>query len=164
MPILSFQALVFWVMLAGESKHDFHTSITQMQYNAPAKTFEVSLRVFTDDLERALNKDNNGQKFTVINKDKNDAAVERYVRRHFALITPKNQKKPYSYIGKENEADGTWVYLEIPCAEALRGFSVQNDVLMDLFDDQTNLLNLTYLGSKKTFVFKPNAKIQGIEL
>ena len=163
MPLFGFQALAFWGMLVGY-QHDFHTSITQMQYNAPAKSFEVSVRVFTDDLERALGKDNGGQKFTIINKDKNDAAVERYVRKHFGLTTPKNQKKPCSYVGKENEADGTWVYLEVPCAEDVRGLSVQNDVLMDLFDDQTNLLNLTYLGSKKTLVFKPNAKIQRIEL
>ncbi|WP_310586907.1 DUF6702 family protein [Runella slithyformis] len=134
--------------------HDFHTSITRMDYNAKDRAFEISIRVFTDDLEKALSKDNNGQKIVVVNNDKNDPLVEKYIRKHFALITAQKQKKAYSYVGKEQEADATWIYIEIPSQEAVSGLSLQNTIMHDLFDDQINLVNLNYQGQKKSYIFK----------
>lgn len=143
----------------GFSKHDFHTSITRMDYNAKEKSFEVSIRVFTDDLEKVLSKENGGQKFVVVDNDKNDPFVEKYIRKHFALVTTAKQKKPYSYLGKEQEADATWVYIEIPCPEALAGFSLQNSTMLDFFDDQVNLVNFNYQGQKKSYIFKNEDKV-----
>jgi len=134
--------------------HDFHTSITRMDYNAKEKTFELSIRVFTDDLEKALAKENGGQKFVVANNDKNDAFVEKYIRKHFALLNIQKQKKPYTYVGKEQEADATWIYVEIPTQESNTGFFLQNTIMHDLFDDQVNLVNLNYQGQKKSYIFK----------
>lgn len=134
--------------------HDFHTSITRMDFNAKEKSFEISIRVFTDDFEKALSKDNNGQKIAVLNNDKNDPLVEKYIRKHFALLNSQKQRKNYSYVGKEQEADATWIYIEIPMQEAITGFSVQNSIMHDLFEDQINLVNLNYQGQKKSYIFK----------
>lgn len=143
----------------GFAKHDFHTSITRMDYNAKEKSFEVSIRVFTDDLESVLSKENGGQKFSVLNNDKNDPYVEKYIRKHFAIVTTAKQKKPYLYIGKEQEADATWIYVEIPCSEAITGFSLQNSIMLDVFDDQVNLVNFNYQGQKKSYIFKNEDKV-----
>lgn len=148
----------------GFSQHDFHTSITRMDYNAKEKSFEISIRVFTDDFEKALSKENGGQKFMVNNNDKNDAFVEKYIRKHFALLNAAKQKKAYSYIGKEQEADATWIYIEIPCAEALTGFSLQNTTMHDLFEDQINLVNLNYQGQKKSYIFKKDENLAPLGL
>ncbi|MFN8343559.1 MAG: DUF6702 family protein [Spirosomataceae bacterium] len=134
--------------------HDFHTSITRMDFNAKEKSFEISIRVFTDDFEKALSKDNGGQKIVVLNNDKNDPLVEKYIRKHFALLTSQKQKKPYTYIGKEQEADATWIYVEIPAQEAVAGYVLQNSIMHDLFEDQVNLVNLNYQGQKKSYIFK----------
>jgi hypothetical protein len=147
------------MIAAGFERHDFHTSITRMDYNAKEKSFEVSLRVFTDDLESALSKENGGQKFVVVNNDKNDAFVEKYVRKRFGLLNAQKQKKAYTYVGKEQEADATWIYMEIPCREMPNGFAVQNEVLFELFDDQTNLLNLNYQAQRKSYIFKGEQKV-----
>ena len=48
---------------ASSLTHAFHTSITEMRYNPKAKTFEISLRVFTDDLEKTLSINNQNKKF-----------------------------------------------------------------------------------------------------
>jgi hypothetical protein len=162
----SFHFLLLLVcgLLAAHTRHDFHTSVTRMDFNPTEKSFEISIRVFTDDLERALSDDNKGQKFTLTDQDKNDAAVERYIRKHFALISPQNLKKPYAYIGKEREADATWIYVEIPFKEPLSGFSLQNDVLLDTFDDQTNLVNIKYLAQRKSYIFKKDEKTMTLGL
>ena len=153
---------LFVLLSSSQTRHAFHTSVTRMDYNAQAQVFEVSIRVFTDDLETTLTKDNNGRKFLVVNGDANDPFIEKYVRKNFALLNAQKQKKPYSYVGKEQEIDATWIYLEIPCREPIAGFSVQQAVLFDAFDDQVNLLNLKYLAQKKSYIFKSEQKIQDL--
>lgn len=150
---------ILFLLCSSYRLHDFHTSITRIDYNARERSWEVSIRVFTDDLENALSKDNNGQKFVVVNKDKNDAFVEKYVRKHFAFVSSKNQKKSFVYIGKEQEADATWIYIEVPFAEPIAGFSLQNDIMHELFDDQINLVNLNYQGTRKSYIFKNDEKV-----
>ncbi|MCU0341254.1 MAG: hypothetical protein MUE30_15350 [Spirosomaceae bacterium] len=146
-------------LLTSTRLHDFHTSITRVDYNARERSWEVSIRVFTDDLENALGKDNNGQKFVVVNTDKNGPFVEKYVRKHFAFINAKNQKKAFTYVGKEQEADATWIYVEVPMNEPVAGFSLQNAIMHDLFDDQTNLVNLNYQGTRKSYIFKKGESV-----
>jgi hypothetical protein len=125
-----------------------------MQYNAAEKMFEVSLRVFTDDLEEALVKENNNQPVRLNDKDTNGPLVERYIRKHFGLTNANHQRKPYRFLGKEQEVDATWIYIEVPYSEPLQGSTLQQSLLMDKFDDQINLVNITYQSEKKTVLFK----------
>lgn len=143
--------------------HAFHTSLTEMRYNTKSKGFEVSLRVFTDDLEKVLSHDNQNKKIIVENNDKNDALVEQYVKKHFMLVNSKNQLKAVQYIGKEKEGDATWIYLELPMSEALSGLRLKNDVLIDMFEDQTNIVNVFVKEEKKSFIFNAKTKIFTID-
>ncbi|WP_229201834.1 DUF6702 family protein [Arsenicibacter rosenii] len=153
---------VSFLFLGNRQAHDFHTSITQMTYNAKDKAFEISVRVFTDDFEKALTKENNGQKIHLADNDKNDPLIEKYIRKHIHFSTGQNQRKAYSYIGHETEADAQWLYLEMPFAEPFKGGQMQQDVLMELFDDQVNLVNLQYQNQKKTFIFRSKQPSQEI--
>jgi hypothetical protein len=125
-----------------------------MQYNPALKTFEVSIRMFTDDLERGLSQGNDKQRVVIKNDDKNDQLVERYVLKSFVLTD--GQKKPVTikYLGKEQEEDATWVYLEIPFQGPLHGYRLQNSTLMEVFDDQVNMTNVKEASEKRTFLFK----------
>jgi hypothetical protein len=93
-----------------------------------------------------------------------DAPIEAYVRKYFGIVDGKGQKLNMSYIGREFEADATWIYLEIPLAENTGELNLLNAILTDVFDDQTNVVNLTYLTSKKTFLFKRDATTQPLAL
>lgn len=132
-----------------------------MQYNPAEKTFEVSIRMFTDDLEKALSQENN-LKVHLSPKDNYAPLVERYVRKHFALTNARRQAKAFQFVGKEQEGDATWIYLEIPFAEGPQGSSLRQDVLMELFDDQVNLVNVSYQSQKKTLVFKSAQSVHEI--
>ena len=141
--------------------HAFHTSLTQMQYNAKARAFEVSLRVFTDDLELALSKEA-GQKVKLEAANQHDAHVENYVKKHFALTDAKGQRKALTYVGKEFEADATWIYLEIPWDGSGKGLQLENSIFTELFSDQVNMVNLSYPSSKRTYLFKADDTIQAV--
>ena len=144
--------------------HDFHTSLTEMRYNAKSKIFEISLRVFTDDLEKVLSVTNQNKKFLVENNDKNDPFVEMYVKKHFMVINAKNQKTTINYIGKEKEGEATWIYLEMPVNESIKGSKIQNDVLIDMFDDQTNIVNIFVNNEKKSFLFTVKNRFFVVEI
>ena len=144
--------------------HAFHTSITEMRYNPKQKSFEISLRVFTDDLEKTLSANNQNKKIVIENNDKNDPFIEQYVRKHFVVTTPKNQKLNYQFVGKEKEGDATWIYLEMPVNESIKGSKIQNSVLMDSFEDQTNIVNIFVNNEKKSYLFTVKNKVFLVEI
>jgi hypothetical protein len=144
--------------------HAFHTSIAEMRYNPKEKAFEISLRIFTDDLEKTLSLNNQNKKFVIENADKNDVFIDQYVHKHFVVTTPKNQKLTYQYVGKEKEGDATWIYLEMPVNEPIKGSKIQNDVLIDMFEDQTNIVNIFMNNDKKSFLFTVKNKVFVVEI
>ncbi len=132
-----------------------------MQYDSKERLFEISVRVFTDDFEKALSEDSNS-KVHLTETDKNDPLVEKYIRSHFAYVNPQKQTKSFSYVGHEIEADANWLYLEMPYTEPFRGGLMKQNLLMELFDDQVNMVNINYQGQKKTFVFRKNQPVQDV--
>lgn len=146
--------------------HEFHASITQMQYNLKERTFEISIRIFTDDFEKALSVASgsrvNLSGSPVASNGKNDLLIEKYIHAHFAYLNPQKQAKPIKYVGHEVEADAHWLYLEMPYPEPFRGGTLRQTALMELFDDQVNMVNINYQGRKKTFVFRKDQSTQAL--
>ena len=150
---------------AGGAVHAFHTSLTEIQYNTKEKSLEISIRMFTDDLETALTKANNGQKIILSGKaDNSDAVLSKYIQQHFGIITPQKQKRPLNVLGKESEGDATWIYVEVPNSQDFKGNILYNSLMQELFNDQNNLVNLLYMGNKKTFLFNAKTKSAEIDL
>ena len=152
----------------GHSRHEFHASVTKMEYNAKEQVFEISMRIFTDDFEKALSATSNSKvnlsEASGRATDKNDLLIEQYVQAHFRFLTPQKQTKSVKYVGREVEADANWLYLEMPFVEPFRGGTLKQDVLIDAFDDQVNMVNIKYQAQKKTFVFRKNQPVQNISL
>ena len=151
-------------LTASRPLHEFHASVTQMQYNLKEQTFEISIRVFTDDFEKALSAASSSKVSLDKKSDKNDALIEKYVQAHFSYVTPQKQPKPFTYVGHETEVDANWIYLEMPYTEPFRGGILKQNVLMEEFDDQVNMVNIRYQSQKKTFVFRKSQPIQAISL
>jgi hypothetical protein len=133
--------------------HAYHTSITQMEYNAKEKVYEISIRLFTDDLEKTLGQATKNPKLKIINDDKNDALVADYLQKHFVITNAQGKKQPVEYIGKENENPATWIYLQLPSNGQLKGYKLQQESLMETFDDQVNIVNIAIAQQKNSYIF-----------
>lgn len=141
--------------------HDFHTSLTEINYNVKEGSLEVSVRVFTDDLEATLTKLNNGKQVKIENDPKViDPLLEKYLRKTLALVGKNKEVKFGKFYGKEKEADATWIYLEFFDCKNLSNYTIYNTIFLDMFSDQTNLMNVIYPTQKKTLVFKENNKTE----
>ncbi len=140
--------------------HDFHTSLTEVNYNAKTGSLEVSIRVFTDDLERMLNDKQPGKNLKIEDDaHKIDPILESYFRKNFALLSPNKEVKFGKFYGKEKEADATWLYFEISNCQHIQDHTIYNAIFQDMFTDQTNLINIIYPNGKKTLVFDQKTKI-----
>lgn len=154
--------LYLWVAIVpSEKRHDFHSSLTEINYNPKSEALEVTMRVFTDDFEKALTTQNEGKPIRLErNTEATSQHIERYLRKHFALISPTKQVKTFSYIGSETELDATWLYFELPDCKSIKGYTLYNVVMLELFDDQTNLVNVILGDQRRSFIFNQKTKIE----
>lgn len=150
------------ILVAATPKHDYHVSVTQMQYSVEARAWEVSIRIFTDDLEKALGSSQGNKKFSIKNGDDNDPFVSGYIQKHFLLFNEQKKALPLRYVGKEQEEDATWIYLEIPFQMPATGYRLQNSILTEIFDDQVNMTNILMPSGKKTYLFKKGQLIRSL--
>ena len=143
--------------------HDFHSSLAEIHYNAASKSLEVSLRVFSDDLNTALTKANS-RTVRVDQTAAADALIKQYLDKRFAFTNAKNARKPIVWVGKEMAVDVTWLYFEVPLNENLNGMRFENSLLCELFEDQVNIVNLNYQNQKRTYLFKADQAVQTVGL
>ncbi len=131
-----------------------------MTYNAKEQTWEISIRLFQDDLEQTVSSVS-GKKFRLIPGDEaSEQGLEGYVRKHFGFRVGKQFSTPYRWLGTEQQQDAIWVYLEIPTTADLVGSYLENSLLLDEFEDQTNLVSWSFQGSKKSYLFRKSQEIQ----
>ncbi len=136
--------------------HDFHTSIAEMIFNSSSGSYEVSLRVFTDDFILGLQREFDLKDFD-LKESKSNSLISKYIKKHFALVSGEKVKFG-KYLGMESETDVTWLYIEFTDCMDLSGYSVFNEILMDQFSDQTNILNIKKGENKKTILFEQKSK------
>jgi hypothetical protein len=153
--------LIIWFFCNSSTlKHDFHTSLTEISFNPKSKSLELSVRVFTDDLEAALTSFNNGQLVRIEDAESVvNPLIEQYIRKNLALVSPDKKVKFGKFYGKEKESEATWLYLEIFDCQDIKGYTLYNSIMMELFGDQTNLVNIIYPSHKKTVVYNSKSRI-----
>ncbi len=138
---------ILLVLLSGNlafATHEFYVSICDIQHNAEAATLEITLKVFTDDFEKALQEEF-GEKLqlgTSQESPKTDEKVAAYLQKHLQILV--NQKLDYSYhfLGKEVEINEMWCYLEIRGVSNIESIEVKNFLLTHVFPKQSNIVNI----------------------
>lgn len=129
-----------------------------MKFNPSSNSFEITMRVFTDDFQKAI-EDVSGKKTVVLNEEAFEPYIKKYINKHFAFVKGKDVKFA-NYLGIEAEPDASWIYLELPYTKELESYNVLNSVLMELFDDQNNLLNVIKNDERHTLIFEKDSKLQ----
>ncbi len=139
------------IVLALFAPHEFHLSLTEINHNTEKKTLEIAIKLFTDDLVVGLNQPTSLQAKigTAAEPPQVNELIESYIRKHF-LLKVNGKEVAYTYLGKEKEIDATWCYVEVKNVAKVLALEVQNTLLIEAFDDQTNMVNLNINGRKKS--------------
>jgi hypothetical protein len=139
--------IIFWFHLF----HPFFVSLTEVQHNEKAKRLEVSCKVFSNDLEAALEKNYRTQ--IDILKPGDQARIEPlirdYLQKHFQVLVD-GKPVSFQFLGYEIEEDAAWCYLEAGKVNQVTRIEVKNDVLFAEHPTQTNLLHVTVKGRRQS--------------
>jgi hypothetical protein len=142
-------------LLAFTVAHKFYISVTSIGYSDKDRALQITTRVFIDDFDRAL-LERYGIKGNLATEDEASQAdeyIEKYLNAKFAIaIDDKNVA--YTFLGKIYDNDIMICYLEVPKIDisAATTISVQNEVLMDIFEEQKNVVHFKIENQKKSFV------------
>jgi hypothetical protein len=71
--------------------------------------------------------------------------MRAYFKNRFAIALD-NKSQPVTLLGHERDGDVFVFYLEVSNVKKWREILVRNDVLMEVFDDQSNLVHVTARG------------------
>jgi len=143
-----FSFLLTWII----QLHPIHLSVTEVNYSEKDKTFQITSRIFIDDLElsvRALKKENELNLLEPDKGRKTDDLVSEYLIRHLKV---KIDGKPVvlNYLGSEVEDVALICYIESPVIKKFKTIEVWNDVIQETHADQSNLVHVTYRGQIKS--------------
>ena len=132
--------------------HPFFVSVIEINHNAKEATVEISVRVFTNDFEKTLQKYATG-KIDMINpadKAMLDKQVKNYISQKLKLKI-NGQPALLQYIGHEIQQESVWSYFEINRVPELRKLEVDCSLLYDFEQKQTNILHVKSKGMDKSY-------------
>ncbi|HPG08186.1 MAG TPA: hypothetical protein P5275_06880 [Saprospiraceae bacterium] len=166
LPLLLIGVIAGW-WIPGEFSeatfHDLHISKTELAYNPEDQAIQMSLHIFTDDLERGIEAMNGATDLKISTEHEKEEATQwiyDYLSTHLQL-TIDGERRAFDWVGKEPTPDyqAVWIYLEIPGIPAVQDLEVRYDVLMELYDDQRNILMVMDPQGKRTYhLFEPKQK------
>ena len=138
--------LLFLGLISPESDHDFHVSRLTMDYQSEEHHFEVSLHVFTDDLELALQE--RGAPKPRLNTESEWAEADDFIISYLNDVlrfkTLSGDYMKLEYLGKEpsNDYMATWIYFYWRLPEETDEYHLKHRLFHEIYEDQQNIFKL----------------------
>ena len=148
--------LILFLLISTQvaSAHKFYVSITQVHYNSTTKSIEVTLKLFTHDLE--LSTSNLSKKpVKIIKAEDADLEIANYLKDKFSIAI-NNNVEVLNYLGKELENDVSWCYIEIKNISDIQSIKIDNRIFTEQFPDQKNLIHLNVNGVEESAILTKN--------
>lgn len=138
-------AITFWL-------HPLHVSVTEIEYNEKVKALQIISRIFIDDLETAIRARIQKPELDLMNPKNGlttKGLVGEYLKDHLKV---RLDGKPQSItlLGFEEENFALICYIEIENVKDFKTIEVTNTVITEAYDDQSNLVHVTYKGPIKS--------------
>jgi len=150
------------------SQHPVHVTVTNIDYISEKKEFVISMKVYIDDFETIVKHNyqvdlNLGKESELTNSSD---YISKYVLENFALITNDidKTKKRLVFSKKEIVDLSVWFYFTFKCKAKIENLEIKNSLMIDLYNDQTNLLIFTYFGFQQAIEYNNNRLLEKINL
>ena len=145
--------MVQWVMTGIVSLlHPFFISVIEINHNAKEATVEVSVRIFTNDFEKTLQKYTTA-KLDMVNPPDNaflEKQISSYLTQKIKLRI-NGQSVTTHYIGHEIQKESVWSYFEIPKVAELKKLEIDCSLLYDFEKTQSNIIHVKSKGEDKSY-------------
>lgn len=156
--------MVLLVFAAHQARtHQQKEAITRVLFNPRTGNIEVMHRFLLHDAEHALRELRNGAANILASQQDQDFFSD-YVNRHFSITDQDGRVLSLSPVGHEIEGRFMWVYAETPIPEGIESLALRHEVLLDVWPQQVNLVNLERNGDIKSATFTGGTRQLTIEL
>ncbi len=137
------------------SAHKFYVSVTHFNYDEEEKAFQVTSRIFIDDLESVLN-----SRYEVdlqLATDEEAVDADSYIGKYLnskISVEINGRAAEITFLGKEYRNDIVLCYMEITGVDAgeIQSIAVENNVLTEVFEEQQNVVHIRIGSKKKSFI------------
>ncbi len=144
---------VFQVLLMNlfSIMHPFFISMTEVNYNAPSKTLEVSVRIFADDFEKALSASCKCKVdlLNPANKPATDKIVSEYIIKHL-VVSVEGKPALLQFQGYQHEDGSMWSYFEVKNVTSVKKIDIKNNLLYEYNTSQINMVHVKANGKEQT--------------
>jgi Domain of unknown function (DUF6702) len=132
--------------------HPLHVSVSEINYSEKDKAIQITARIFIDDIELSIRHRRNEPEMDLLvpkNGLTTDLLMSEYLKDHFRIkLDGKVQKM--KLLGHEVEDVAIVCYIEIENVKKVKTMEVFNDINTETFDDQSNLVHVTFQGPVKS--------------
>ncbi len=153
------------VLITSSSAHKFHVSVMEIEYDPQNRKYEISQKIFLDDIELALKNFHRLEKLDVLNMSSShlDSLLTPYLTKHISIVS--NEKKlALELVGSEVEGAVIWCYVQSKKTRAPKRVTLTNTTLIQEYDDQNNIIHFTKGEYKKSFRLTPKENSRSLEL
>ncbi|HEX5005527.1 MAG TPA: DUF6702 family protein [Hyphomonadaceae bacterium] len=132
--------------------HRSQSTLTTINWNAVTSTLEVMHRIHAHDAEVGLMLSTGSTENVDITVVRNQAQLMIYVEKHFSLSGP-DGPITLSPVGAEFQSEAIVLYREAKLKAPPPELAVNDQILRDVFDQQTNLVNVKLDKRTRTLIF-----------
>jgi hypothetical protein len=134
------------------SAHRSQSVLTTINWNSATATLEVMHRIHAHDAEVGLMQATGSTENVDITVTRNQAQLMLYVEKHFSLKGPAGPIV-LSPLGAEFQSEAIVLYREAKLKGPPAELAIDDQILRDVFDQQTNLVNVKLDKRTRTLIF-----------
>lgn len=141
--------------------HPIHISVTEIEFDEKEKELEIVMRIFADDLEASIRMDRNEPELDLLHPPKDvttDELAKEYIVKRFQVALDGKQQK-LKYLGSEVDGDALVFYIQVVQVKSWKSITVTNNVILETYDDQSNIVHVTVKGKTKSLRLMRNNPI-----
>jgi hypothetical protein len=143
-------------------KHPFYISVIDIKHDVKQHTLNISVKLFTNDIEEALKKTTTKSIDLLNPKNKAEMEIElmNYIKKRLSILV-NNKATSIDFIGFEREEDAIWAYLEVKKVAIPKNIIIDTKLLYDFLPQQSNIIHAEVNGAKKSSkVNNPDSKVE----
>lgn len=143
------------MMITMSMIHPYYVGVVEINWVTKSK-FEVSVKLFTDDLQKAIYQNRKIKFQSMVKSDENKREIEVYVKSRLKILQQLPKKTsiiPLELIGWEIEEEATWIYFQCNNVKSIKSdkdISIQNQLLYNVLEKQVTIIHCTKNGERKS--------------
>jgi hypothetical protein len=159
--LFCFALLALCLQASAPLPHKFYLSNTSIEFNAQTRAIEITSKIFTDDLEHAIEAQCYRYHSLYPQSPEVFELVKKYIGEKLSLQAG-GRNVVLNFIGYSVDNDMTTLFIEGNYFDPNQ-VVVNNTILLDLYSDQQNIVEVRWNGqSKREYFTKDKTQFQFI--